>query len=103
MDVETFEFVQKLINVRNRPTKSKVIQLVAGFVKCEDCGHAWGYSNSHGCEYYSCGTYRRHGNKFCSCHYIRKDVLEQVVLDDIRKYSKLAKNQADMLTQQLQA
>lgn len=101
VDVETFELVQKLIDARNRPIKGNVIQLFAGFVKCEDCGCALGYSNSHGTEYYSCGTYRRHGNKFCSCHYIRKDVLEQVVLDDIRKYSKLAKHQADKLTQQL--
>ena len=102
VDVETFEFVQKLIDARNRPIKSKVLQLFAGFVKCEDCGYALGYSFSQGIEQYTCGTYRRHGKNFCSCHYIRKDVFEQVVLDDIRKYSKLAKHQADDLTKQLQ-
>lgn len=101
VDLDTFELVQKMIDARNRPIKSNEIQLFAGFVKCEDCGYAMGYSDSQGIPQYTCGTYRRHGSKFCSCHYIRKDVLEQVVLDDIRKYSKLAKDKADELTQQL--
>jgi len=98
---ETWEYVQKMIDARNRPIKSNVIQLFAGFVKCEDCGSALGYAYSQGIEQYTCGAYRRHGRKYCSCHYIRKDVLEHVVIDDIRKYSKLAKNKADELTQQL--
>jgi len=93
--------VQKKISARHRPTKRKGIQLFAGLLKCEDCGKFMGYSNTHGSEYYSCSSYRRHGKDFCTIHYIRKDVLEQVVLDDIRKYSKLAKNEADNLTRQI--
>jgi len=103
VDVETWELVQKLISARKRPTKGKTIQLFAGFLKCEDCGLSLGYSASRGCENYTCSTYRRNGSKFCSCHYIRKDVLEQVVLDDIKKYSKLAKHQADELSKQVHA
>ena len=99
---DTFELVQKKIDARQRPTKGDTIQLFAGFVKCEDCGYALGYAFTQNIEQYTCGQYRRHGKKACSCHYIRKDVLEQVVLDDIRKYSKLAKNEADRLTQLLQ-
>jgi chromosome segregation ATPase len=60
-----------------------------------------GYSNSHGSENYTCGTNRRYGKAFCSAHYIRKDVLEQAVLSDIRKYSKLAAGQADELARRL--
>jgi len=101
VSLEIFELVGKMIDARNRPIKSNVIQLFAGFVKCEDCGSALGYSNSQKIEQYTCGTYRRHGKNFCTCHYIRKDVLEQVVFDDIRKYSKLAKHEADRLTRQL--
>jgi len=101
VDRETWELVQKMIDARNRPVKNKVIQLFAGFVKCEDCGHAMAYAYSQNIEQYTCGQYRHNGKNFCSCHYIRKDVLEQVVLDDIRKYSKLAKNQTDVLIHQL--
>jgi DNA invertase Pin-like site-specific DNA recombinase len=103
IDVDTWEYAQKMISARNHPTKNNIIQLFAGFVKCEDCGHALGYSTRYNIEYYMCGTYRRHGTKFCSGHYIRKDVLEQVVLDDIRKYSKLAKDGTNELVKQLQA
>jgi DNA invertase Pin-like site-specific DNA recombinase len=103
VDVETFEYAQKMISARNRPVKTNIIQLFAGFVKCEDCNHAMAYSNSQDIPQYTCSTYRRHGRKYCSCHYIRKDVLEQVVLNDIRKYSKLAKDKADELVKQLQA
>jgi len=102
VSAETFELVQKLIDARNRPIKNGIVQLFAGFVKCEDCGYALGYAYNQNIEQYTCGQYRRHGKKSCSCHYIRKDVLEQAVLDDIRKYSKLAKNDADKLTLQLQ-
>lgn len=66
------------------------VQLFAGFLKCEDCGHAMLYSNSQGIPQYSCGHYRRHGKEVCTCHYIRKDMLEQVVLDDFRRHAKLA-------------
>jgi len=101
VDAETFELVRKMIDARNRPTKGNVIQLFAGLVKCEDCGYALGYSFGNNIEQYTCGQYRRHGKKFCTCHYIRKDVLEKVVLDDIRKYSKLAKHETNKLTRLL--
>ena len=101
VDADTWTIIQHKIGARHRPIKTKTIQLFAGFLKCEDCGKAMSYSNSQGIELYSCGSYRRHGKQFCTCHYIRKDVLEEVVLDDIRKYSKLAKNEADKLIRQL--
>lgn len=101
VDVDTWEYIQKCIDGRFRPTKSKEIQLFAGFVKCADCGYALGYSSSHGAESYSCEQYRRHGKTFCSCHYIRKDTLEAVVLSDIKRYAKLAKSKSNELAKQL--
>ena len=91
-DMETWDYAQKTISARKHPIKSNIIQLFAGFVKCEDCGYALGYANRYNIEYYMCGTYRRYGNKSCSGHYIRKDVLQKVVLDDIRRYSKPSKS-----------
>ena len=101
VDAETWEYVQKSISARKHPVKNSTIQLFAGFLKCEDCGLSLGYSMRYNIEYYMCSTYRRHGLKCCSGHYIRKDVLEQVVLDDIRKYSMLAKDKTDALIKQL--
>jgi DNA invertase Pin-like site-specific DNA recombinase len=93
VDLETWEHVQTLINSRKRVLRSNELQLFAGFLKCEDCGYALTYSRSQNIEQYSCGQYRRHGKSACSCHYIRKDTLMQVVLDDIRKYAMMV--QAD--------
>jgi len=101
VDKETWEFVQKRIDARHKPTKSNIIRLFSGFIKCEDCGCTLTYANGRGGEFYSCSKYRRFGNTVCTSHYIRKDVLEQVVLEDIRKYSKLAKHEVDKLTQRL--
>ena len=101
VDKETWEFVQRRIAARHRPKKNNVMQPFAGFLKCEDCGRAVTYSKSRWGENYSCGAYRQHGRRLCTSHYIRKDVLEQVVLDDIRKYAKLAKHEGDKLTQQV--
>jgi len=101
VDRETWEFVQKRIDARHKPTKSNMIRLFSGFVKCEDCGRTLTYANPRSGPYYSCSAYRQYGNTVCTSHYIRMDVLEQVVLDDIRKYSKLAKNEVAQLTQQL--
>ena len=104
VDVETWEFAQKLIDSRIHPTKSKEVHIFAGLLKCEDCGYTLGYStkkDKSNNAYYSCGQYRRYGRKICTNHYIRKDTLEQVVLDDIRKYSRLAKGESDKLTKQL--
>ncbi|MCL2842520.1 MAG: recombinase family protein [Oscillospiraceae bacterium] len=101
IDKETWELVQKNIDARHKPMGSGIIRLFSGFVKCEDCGRALTYANPKAGAYYSCGLYRRYGNRVCTSHYIRLDVLEQAVLDDIRKYAKLAKNESDKLTKWL--
>jgi len=101
VDKDTWDFVQKQIDARHRPRKNNEIQLFSGFVKCEDCGRALTLSLGKSYPYYSCSEYRRHGREACSSHYIRKDVLEQAVFDDIRKYAKLAKHEEDKLTRQL--
>jgi len=99
---ETWELIQKKIDARNRPTRSGIVRLFSGLLKCEDCGYAMGYSDSQGkYAYYSCNEYRRHGSGFCTCHYINAAVLEQTVLDDIRKYAKLAKNKAEELARRI--
>lgn len=45
--------------------------------------------------------HRWHGKDACSCHYIRKDMLEQAVLDDIRRYARLAREDEAGFVEQL--
>jgi len=103
IDAETWELAQLRIDSRKRVFENKHVQVYAGLLRCEDCGYALSYANVRGIENYTCGQYRRHGTDICSSHYIRKELLDQVVLDDIRKYAMLAKNKSMELANQLQA
>ena len=101
VSVELWEHAQTCLSSRKKVMKSKEVQLFAGFVKCADCGHALGYAYCQGIEQYTCGEYRRHGRTACTCHYIRKDTLEQVVLNDIRKYAVLANDNGNELSEHI--
>lgn len=98
---EIWEQAQTLISSRKRVLRTGEVQLFAGFVKCEDCGYALAYSDSQGIPQYTCGQYRRYGREFCTCHYIRKDILAEVVLNDIRKHARLAVEDEERFFQHL--
>lgn len=100
---ELWYYVQKCLDTRKRVQSSGEPQLFSGFIKCADCGYALGYANRNGTEYYSCGLYRRKGRECCTQHYINKNMLVEIVLDDIRKHAKLALEDADRLAKKLAA
>jgi DNA invertase Pin-like site-specific DNA recombinase len=100
---ELWEQAQTRIDSRKRVTRTGELQLFAGFVKCEDCGSALAYSNAQGIPQYTCGRNRRFGKEGCTCHYIRKDTLVEIVLNDIRKHARLAAEDEDQFAQQLQS
>ena len=100
---ELWHYVQKCLDTRKRVVGSGEMQLFAGFIRCADCGYALAYARRWGTEYYSCGLYRRKGLEHCTQHYINKQVLIEVVLDDIRRYAKMAQEDADGLAQKLAA
>jgi len=100
---EIWEQAQNSINSRKRVMGTGELQLFAGFVKCGDCGHALSYANCQKIEQYTCGHYRRHGSGACTCHYIRKDTLIRIVLDDILRYARLASEDEAALAQQILA
>ena len=101
IDSETWVYVQKCFDSRKRVMRSNELQLFAGFIKCADCGYALAYARRFGTEYYSCGLYRRRGIEHCTQHYINKDLLIQIVLDDIRRNAKLAVEDEENVARQL--
>ena len=44
-----------------------------------------------------CGTYSNHGKNVCTSHNIREEVLEAIVLNDIRHYAYIASQDKDYL------
>ena len=88
IDQETWDLVQKNRQQRRRPTKQDEMGLFSGLVFCADCGHTLhlsrGTSVTREQECYTCGTYKRKKGG-CTAHYIRAVVLEQLVLENLRK------------------
>ncbi len=86
IDEETFELVQKFINVKKQPNKTKHPNMFVGLVKCPDCGRNMAFSNPNGREpRFRCRTYARNSN-LCTTHAISYGALSQIVLGDIRKH-----------------
>ncbi len=89
IDPDTWDTVQHLLKRQHRDlTLTKNNSIFAGFLRCGDCGRAMAkksWRGKSGLEYYFyCGTYQRHGKKYCTPHSIPACVLERVVLRDLK-------------------
>ena len=93
IDEDVFDLAQKRIATRNRPTKIDEIDIFSGLIFCGDCGHKLylqrGASKTKSTESYVCGRYNNGRNtrtvQPCTMHYIRKMVLSELVLGDIKR------------------
>ena len=84
---EQWDRVQELRQHKRRMTKAERQGLFSGLVVCADCGsklHFATCKNFNGKQdHYVCAKYKS-GRGTCSAHYIREDVLRDVVLERIR-------------------
>ena len=84
---EQWDRVQELRQHKRRPVKGERQGMFAGLVVCADCGsklHFATCKNFDGKQdHYVCAKYKS-GRGTCSAHYIREDVLRDVVLERIR-------------------
>ena len=91
IDIETWDKVQMLLTKRTRKLDLKTnTNIFAGFLKCGDCGRAmaknvWKLRDGTRVFDLYCGTYRRHGKQYCTPHRLPLKVLEEIVLDDLKK------------------
>jgi len=104
IDEETFQIAQKRISERNRPCRDDKIDMFSGLLFCKDCQRRMyaqrGVGTPNRKHSYVCGTYRntsKTGFK-CTMHYIRKEVLEELVLADIQRvFRYITENKAEFL------
>ena len=96
IDEETWNIVQRLRGTKRRVYKPDgEPNPLTGVLYCADCGakmyHKRGASGrpDHPHHEYVCSGYR-HYSKSCTCHYIRVEVVEQLILDAIRRASRYA-------------
>lgn len=98
IDQETFDIVQKIRDGRRRLTPMGEMPILSGMLFCADCGaklyQVRGRGWEHSQEYFVCATYRKQKGK-CSSHQIRNVVIEQLLLDDIRRITSYAREHED--------
>lgn len=62
-----------------RPPGRGEVHLLAGFLRCIDCGKAMTRKTARNIVYYTCSTYRRKSREACTKHTVREDrVLEEL-------------------------
>lgn len=88
IDREVFALVQELRKHRRRPTKSGIVSPFSGLLYCADCGEKLYYSVTGNYKreqaYFFCSFYRKN-SEVCSAHYIRENVVEQIVLESMQR------------------
>lgn len=76
------------------PKRKREISTFAGLVRCMDCGSnmAASYRGKKGAEKmtYRCGAYTNKGKSVCTSHNVREEILDMIVLNDIKSFANLA-------------
>ena len=90
---EVWDMVQRVRKNKRRLTKMEEQSKYSGLVFCADCGsnmvlhraHTMSASYNH----FTCRTYKKDGEA-CTGHYIRECVLDEIVLEDLRRVTSAA-------------
>ena len=97
VDEETWNIVQRLRGTKRRPYKlDGEANPLTGILYCADCGakmyHKKGNTGRPDQPHheYVCSSYR-HYSRSCTCHYIRVSVIENLILETIRRVSEYAR------------
>lgn len=61
------------------------VGLLAGFLRCGDCGRSLTKTTWRGRTTYSCGSYHRYGFTACTSHYTKEEDLCAIVLNDLNQ------------------
>ncbi|MGI5970554.1 MAG: recombinase zinc beta ribbon domain-containing protein [Oscillospiraceae bacterium] len=106
--VALWNAVQEARKGRSTPKKTKrspELNLFAGFVYCADCGGVLAATKkgNKSVEYdlLRCARYNNGGKNACSSHSIRYDALNDLVLEDIKRYTRLAEEDEQALIDSL--
>ena len=94
---EVWDIVQRVRQNRRRPTKMDELNKYSGLVVCADCGSTMVLHRAHTMkptwDNFTCRTYKKDGSEVCTAHYIRECVLDEVILEDLRRVTAMAREQ----------
>jgi len=104
VDMETFDLVQKYRANRRRFTRVGDISILSGLLWCADCKNKLSLHSSR-CskyQYFTCRTYNNGLNKYaktCTRHSIRRDIIEELVHEQLHEIIAFGCNNAEFATQ----
>lgn len=102
---ELYEMVRKRsVSRRCLPTKG-FENIFSGIAKCADCGRnmTTAPSRKKGATYnLCCGGYKTYGAKECKNHFIDYDLLYKAVLNELRQWLYMSKEDKDLLVKELE-
>ena len=112
ISLEIWDTVQSIDQkrVRKNAASDGIRSIFSGLVYCADCGfkmrnhtEKFTYKDGTPGRYSSfiCGNYARSGKSACTIHTIYENVLEQIVLEDIREKARFAAHDPEMLAQHI--
>ena len=92
---EVWDIVQRVRQNKRRRNNFDEQNKYSGLVVCADCGrmmvlHRTRLKGPSG-NNFTCYTYRRLGTEGCTAHYIRECVLDDIVLEDLRQVTAMAR------------
>ena len=94
-----FDAVQKHFEGRKRPNQQGEMDKYAGYLFCGECGQKL---YLHRCKslapeknFFQCGGYQTKGGTHCTAHYIREQVLDEIVLGRVQKMTAFARENPD--------
>lgn len=92
---EIWDIVQRVRQNKRRRTNMGEQNKYSGLVVCADCGATMVLHRAHTMKptwnNFTCRTYKKDGAEVCSAHYIRECILDEVVLEDLRRVTAMAR------------
>ena len=97
IEKDVWNIAQDLRSKRRRQTKLGIIDIFSGYMFCGECGRRMSVLRSANKKYvyYNCIGYRKGITKECTAHYVREDIVEQLVIDQIRAVTKFVSRYED--------
>ena len=91
---EVWDIVQRVRKNKRRRTKTDEQNKYSGLVICADCGKTMVLHRAHTMSadynHFTCRTYKKDGEA-CTAHYIRECILDEIVLEDLRRVTAEAR------------
>ena len=91
---EIWDIVQRVRKSKRRRTKMDEQKKYSGLVVCADCGKTMVLHRTHTMSadynHFTCRTYKKDGEA-CTAHYIRECILDEIVLEDLRRVTAEAR------------